>query len=127
MIRIETAVGRLNELVDFGLLVLVSDPSKRFGAGESRSLYVRTVDSVLDAELTSVVTEESKNLGTTPWPTDGGELGRPKLILVNGEIGSRMHIQVVRANARTNAKANANSTANLQDVDQRPDDLDHAS
>ena len=52
----EAAVGRLNELVDLGLLVLVVHPSKRFEAGESRALYLRTVDSVLDAELTNVAT-----------------------------------------------------------------------
>ena len=52
----EVAVGRLNELVDLGLLMLVVDPSKRFEAGESRALYLRTVDSVLDAEMTNVST-----------------------------------------------------------------------
>lgn len=44
------SVIRLNQLVEYGLLAHVVDPSKRFRVGETRTLYFRMAHAILDAE-----------------------------------------------------------------------------
>ncbi|KAL7546221.1 hypothetical protein ACHAWF_009559 [Thalassiosira exigua] len=44
------AVVRLNQMIDFGLLTHVVDPSKKFRVGETKTLYFRTVDAILDSD-----------------------------------------------------------------------------
>mmetsp|Transcript_30540 Transcript_30540/g.56415 ORF Transcript_30540/g.56415 Transcript_30540/m.56415 type:complete len:601 (+) Transcript_30540:96-1898(+) len=80
----EIAVNRLNQLVDYGLLTHVVDPSKRFRAGEMRTLYFRMAhDNILDAEIERGV-DFSACLGK----------GIP---LISGEFGS--NINAVRGNS----------------------------
>ena len=48
----EAAVVGLNSMVGYGLLVHVVDPEKRFRVGETRTLYFRMANCVLNAEET---------------------------------------------------------------------------
>ncbi|KAL7530307.1 hypothetical protein ACHAXR_004917 [Thalassiosira sp. AJA248-18] len=45
------AVNILNQLVDYGMVTHVVDPSKQFRVGETKTLYFRMVHAILDANV----------------------------------------------------------------------------
>jgi len=63
------AVNRLNQLVDYGLLAHVVDPSKKFRVGETRRLYFRMAHAdILDKEM------EQHETDFRPCPVKGTHL-----------------------------------------------------
>jgi len=75
------AVNRLNQLVDYGLLVHVVDPSKKFRVGETRTLYFRTVNAdVFDRE------KYHHEIDARPFPAVHVK-GNPRL---TGKFGSNI-------------------------------------
>mmetsp|Transcript_32393 Transcript_32393/g.69938 ORF Transcript_32393/g.69938 Transcript_32393/m.69938 type:complete len:660 (-) Transcript_32393:76-2055(-) len=110
------AVERLNQLADFGYIVHVVDPTKRFRVGETKTLYFRMAS---DAIFSRVELEEKGN-GSSSFSASPGkemELIRDKGKFgittttttttqpIGGEFGSRMN-SVRRVNDN-NANADA--------------------
>ena len=71
------AVNRLNQLIDYGLLTHVVDPSKKIRLGEKRTLYFRIVsDELLDRwDLASSPTSHHSNIIGKGVPLMAGKFG----------------------------------------------------
>ena len=99
------AVNVLNQLIDFGLLCHVVDPSKKFRVGDTRTLYFRMVHDVLDGDISQEVLEE--------------EEAQHRISLNNSDVTLKTQSPMINVNMRSRLEKNitADMQTKLENVD----------